>query len=278
MSRPLPTESALANQFEVSRATIRKALSHLETLGLMGRESGVRVIEREVQPDDYFQIEQHEGSREEVIEKHFVDLILNGSILPGDHFSELELARQTQCNTVSVREFLIKFSRFGLIEKEPRSQWRMKVFDEHFVDQLYEVRHMFEMHALSCFMRLPATDPAWADLEALLQDHKTLKQQIDKHYSDFSQLDQRFHLLLWSAHKNQFIRQFYDIISFVFHYHYQWDKSDERERNSLAIDEHIEIISKMLLKDLTGAIVSMEKHLNTAKMSLKRSTQLAQNA
>nr|WP_067294264.1 GntR family transcriptional regulator [Marinobacterium profundum] len=270
----LPNDSALTRQLNVSRSTIRKALEKMEEAGILRRDGPQKIILRSPQSSDYFKIEQQESSKEEIIEKHFVDLILSGKILPGDHFSELELARQTQCNTVSVREFLIKFSRFGLIDKAPRSQWRMKEFDEDFVDQLYEVRHMFEMHALSRFMRLPSEHPAWNSLETLLQQHRELKTDIERNYSAFSQLDQRFHLLLWESHQNQFIRQFYDIISFVFHYHYQWDKSDEKERNSVAVDEHIDIISHMLMKDLTKATLSMERHLNTAKTSLKRSTHL----
>lgn len=38
------------------------------------------------------------------------------------NFTESELAREAGASTVSVREFLIGFSRFGLIEKKP-NQW-----------------------------------------------------------------------------------------------------------------------------------------------------------
>ncbi len=264
----LPGDSHIAKQLQVSRSTARKAIEHLIDLQLISKQGTQRLIRQLPSSEMYFDLQDLGTSKEEQVKKHFLNAILTGSIKPGDRFSELELARQSNCNTVAVREFLIRFSRFGLIEKEPRSQWQMKTFDQSFVDQLFEVRHLFEMHSLSRFMILEDTDPYWHQLQVLLEDHKSLKQCADKDFRQFSNLDQRFHTVLQAANPNQFIHQFYEIISFVFHYHYQWDKDDEKERNIVAIDEHIDIISKMLLKDFRGATLSLEKPLNTAKQSL----------
>ena len=264
------SDMAIAQELDISRSTVRKALLHLESIHIIEKSGSKRIITTLPQKDHFFDIKAANIPKGEQVEEHFMHLILNGKIKPGDRFSELELARQSGCNTVAVREFLIRFSHFGLIVKKPRSQWQMKTFDEPFVDQLYEVRHLFEMHSLSCFMQLPDNHEHWQALESLLAEHHQLVPKIDEHYQDFSDLDKKLHTLLQNAHPNQFISQFYDIISFVFHYHYQWDKSDEKARNTVAIQEHIDIISKMLMKDLRGAIISLESHLNTAKSSLKK--------
>jgi DNA-binding GntR family transcriptional regulator len=261
-------DSKIAKQLEVSRSTVRKTIDHLVQLGVITKQGTERIIVSLPNDDSYFDLQDLGPPKEQQVERHFLAAILCGDIKPGDRFSELELARKSNCNTVAVREFLIRFSRFGLIEKEPRSQWQMKTFDQDFVDQLFEVRHLFEMHSLSCFMTLDDNDPNWQILDTLLDDHKTLKSNIDKDFQQFSELDQRFHGLLKAARPNQFIHQFYEIISFVFHYHYQWDKRDEKERNIIAIEEHIDIMSKMLLKDYRGATLSLENHLNSAKLSL----------
>ena len=266
----LPSDSAIASLLDVSRSTARKSLEYLIELKVIEKKGSKRIIVSMPIPDNHFNQQQLNTPKNQQVEQHFMRLILDGKIKPGNHFSELELARQSGCNTVTVREFLIRFSRFGLIDKKPRSQWQMKTFDESFVDQLYEVRHLFEMHSLARFLTLEDDNVYWKELETLLIDHKQLRLTIDQDYQKFSQLDQRFHSLLQSAHPNQFVSQFYEIISFVFHYHYQWDKSDEKERNSIAIDEHVDIISKMLFKDFIGATASLEKHLNTAKQSLKK--------
>jgi DNA-binding GntR family transcriptional regulator len=266
----LSTDSSLAKQLDVSRSTVKKALDHIESLNVISRINTHKIVTNKPSTQHYFDRKQLAPAKDKQIEAYFMDLIGRGQIKPGDRFSELELSRQSNCNTITVREFLIRFSRFGLIEKKPRSQWQMKNFDELFVDQLYEVRYVFEMHSLSRFMTLNKDSKYWAQLEELLEDHIILKNEIDGRYQDFSLLDQRFHTLLQEAHPNQFITEFYEIISFVFHYHYQWDKRDEKQRNNDAIDQHIEIISKMLMNDYQGATICLEKHLNTAKQSLKK--------
>ena len=51
----------------------------------------------------------------------------------------------------------------------------------------------------------------------------------------------------WSIESspNRFINDFSDIITFIFHYHYQWNKADEKERNKAAIMEHLTYIEAL---------------------------------
>ena len=46
-----------------------------------------------------------------------MQIVRSGDLLPGQHFTEAEMARQIGASTVSVREFLIGFSRYGLVQK-----------------------------------------------------------------------------------------------------------------------------------------------------------------
>ncbi|MCZ2720980.1 GntR family transcriptional regulator [Marinomonas sp. 15G1-11] len=265
----LPSDLTIANRLDVSRSTARKTIDYMIEQGFIVKLGSQKTLYAMPQKSHYFAVNKQSMSKDKQVEEHFLNLILNGKIKPGDRFSELELARQSNCNTVTVREFLIRFSRFGLIEKSPRSQWQMKNFDEQFVDELYEVRHLFEMYSLSSFMQLEETKPHWQQLEALLLEHQEIEPHMEERFHEFPKLDQKFHTLMQSAQPNQFVSQFYDIISFVFHYHYQWDRNSEKDRNTVAVHEHIDIISKMLMKDYRGATLALEKHLNTAKESLK---------
>lgn len=270
----LPSDVVLANQFSVSRTTVRKAIEYLEELDVLVKSDATKIIIAMPKAEHFFDVSKQSKPKEKLVEEYFLTLIQHGKLRPGDKFSELELARQSDTSTIAVREFLIRFSRFGLIEKNPRSQWKMKKFDEAFVDQLYEIRHLFEMHSLSNFIQLPEDSEYWQQLNDLFIEHKNLSLKMDTCFEDFPRLDQKLHGLLQQAHPNQFVNQFYDIISFVFHYHYQWDRSTERERNTLAVQEHLEIIGKMLMKDYRGAAAALERHLNTAKQSLKDTAML----
>ena len=149
--------------------------------------------------------------------------------------SHSKARRVVAVGTTSVREFLIRFSRFGLIEKRPNSHWVLKGFTREFALELTEVREMFELRSAASFVHLAEDHPAWEELRLVEAQHHALLADIDNRYMDFSELDERFHLLVQKASSNRFIIDFYDIISIVFHYHYQWNKHDERQRNEVLI-------------------------------------------
>ena len=65
--------------------------------------------------------------------------------------------------------------------------------------------------------------------------------------------------------------QFYEVMSVIFHYHYQWDNSDLRKRNMVAIEEHMIILSKILIGDDIGAIGALRLHLQSARRTMEHS-------
>ncbi|HBY5163815.1 TPA: GntR family transcriptional regulator, partial [Klebsiella pneumoniae] len=169
---------------------------------------------------------------------------------------------------VVVREFLLKFSRYNLIESEKRGQWNMKKFEQSWAEQLFELREMLETHALQHFLNLPDSDARWLQAKTLLERHRTLRDSIGDSFSMFSQLDRDFHSLLLSAADNIFFNQSLEIISVIFHFHYQWDESDLKQRNIIAIDEHMTILSALICRSDLDANLALRNHLNTAKQSM----------
>ena len=91
-------------------------------------------------------------------------------------------------------------------------------------------------------------------------------------YHDFSDLDSRFHRLINSATPNRFLESFYDIMTMIFHYHYQWNKRDERQRNEIAIGEHLTYIDALLGRNVAMVELACRAHLASAKETLIRST------
>jgi DNA-binding GntR family transcriptional regulator len=130
---------------------------------------------------------------------------------------------------------------------------------------------MFELHSASEFGRLPADHPAWASLAAIRQEHDDLLADFDARYRDFSQLDEKFHLLIHRASKNRFIADFYDVIAIVFHYHYQWNKAFARERNARAIAEHLTYIDALQSRDIARIDEACRHHLHSARQTLLQS-------
>ena len=167
--------------------------------------------------------------------------------------------------------FSIRFSRFGLVEKKSNSGWLFKGFTEDFALELFEIRMMFELRSARLFAELPGESPQWARLETLKRQHVDLLDNIDRRYHDFSSLDNRFHRLINEGSPNRFIDDFYDIITFIFHYHYQWNKVDEKERNKTAILEHLHYIEALQSRNRRRIESACRKHLRSARNTLLRS-------
>jgi DNA-binding GntR family transcriptional regulator len=266
----LPSENMLAARLGVSRTTVRKVLSALTERGIVtdGPERTVRAAHAMVQP---FPKSETIDTADQV-ERHFMEWMLRDNTRPGTIINELELARRFGVATTGIREFLNRFQRFGLIEKRPNAGWVFKGFTADFALELFEIREMFELRSARAFAALPEASPFWRQIEALRLEHLSLLAEIERRYHDFSDLDSRFHRLINSAAPNRFIDTFYDIITLIFHYHYQWNKQDERQRNEVAIREHLTYIDAMLGRNVPIIEVACRAHLASAKETLLRST------
>jgi DNA-binding GntR family transcriptional regulator len=183
----------------------------------------------------------------------------------------LEDARQFGVATTGIREFLIRFSRFGLIEKRSNSGWLFKGFTEDFALELFEIRMMFELRSARLFAALPSSSPLWGRLDALKRQHLELLDDVDTRFHDFSGLDNRFHRLVAESTPNRFISNFTDIITFIFHYHYQWNKVDEKARNEAALVEHLAYIDALKSRNPRQVERACRKHLQSARNTLLRS-------
>jgi DNA-binding GntR family transcriptional regulator len=130
------------------------------------------------------------------------------------------------------------------------------------------VRLMFELRSAQRFITLPEDDPVWRTLKQIKQEHLTLLKEAQTRFADFSELDERFHRLINDASRNRFIVGFYDVISMIFHYHYQWNKRGEKERNIAAIREHLIYIEALQSRDRNTAMASCRAHMTTARSTL----------
>ncbi|MEO2229834.1 GntR family transcriptional regulator [Escherichia coli] len=244
---PLPSQSGLAEMYNISRTTVRHILQHLSACGVLTLVGKNYVIARKPEQNDGFDcITASLKEQNRLFEQAFFTMINLRQLRAGESFSELQLARAASVSPVVVREYLLKFGRYNLIQSEKRGQWSMKQFDQSYAEQLFELREMLERH-------------------------RTLRDSIGSNFRMFSQLDRDFHAMLLSAADNIFFNQSLEIISVIFHFHYQWDESDLKQRNIIAVDEHMTILSALICRSDLDAITALRNHLDTAKQSMIRS-------
>ncbi|WP_416411203.1 FCD domain-containing protein [Pantoea sp. App145] len=269
---PLPPQAALAEMFNISRTTVRHTLHYLHQRGVLEKVDETYVIVRDPGDEDGFialtpPIEQQAAQ----FEQTFFNLINQRLLMPGDTFTELQLAQRVKVSPVVVREFLLRFMRYNLLEPVKRGQWRMKKFDQDYAEKLFELREMLETHALNRFLNLSSHDERWIQARDLLDRHRAMRDTIASDYRHFAALDKEMHSLILSAANNPFFNQSLEIISVIFHSHYQWDESDLKQRNIVALEEHMAILTALISRQDVEALCALHTHLGTAKSSMIRS-------
>jgi len=266
----LPSEVELTQKLGISRTTVRAVLSHLNEIGIINWAGRTKTVLRKPKTSDYFAKEETLSTSERV-ETQFMEHILGGDLKPGTILHESEMVRAFGASTSVLRESLIKFSRFGLIEKEPNRHWVLRGFTQDFAIELFDVREMFELHAFRNLIEQGAAGHAWQSLIALENAHHKIIGDIDAEYLNFPRLDEQFHRILMVDLNNRFIDDFFELVSVIFHYHYRWNKHDERARNLVAALQHLDVIHALQVGDTEKARAKFQEHLNAARITLLNS-------
>lgn len=266
---PLPSEMRMAEIAESSRTAVRGALLHLVEHGLVASMKE-RYLLRKPKPDDYFDVSELHSATEQ-LQQVLMERIYERDLPPGTEFTEAELSRAAGVSTIAVREFLIGFSRNGLIEKNPRGGWRLCAFDTKYAEELGEAREMFELKSIERIAALPPDHPVFARLDELLARHEALGREPAEGHAEFPALDREFHTFLIGLLDNRFAENLNKVVSMVYHYHYQWDKRDEIPRNQYALQEHLAILRPLASGDVPAALAAMRTHLRSSRSTMLNS-------
>ncbi len=264
----LPSEAGLGRQLEVSRTVIRAVMARLEAEGLIARGARRdRHLLRLPAGSDRLPERADSVSLEE-LEQRFLDWVLRFDVPADTPLNVSDLARRFSVTPHQLQEFLATLSASGLVERRPRGGWRLLGFTPDFALELSELRLLLETHAVRQLTLLPPDHPVWLEVDALERAHHDLLARIETDFHDFSRLDGRFHATITSVVRNRFFAQVQKVISLIFHYHYQWDKTRERNRNEAAINEHLQLIAAMRSGDPDAAAEAARAHLATSKETL----------
>lgn len=266
------TISGVARLLGVSRTLARHVLARAAELNLISDAGFPIVFLRQPIKSDYFALCEIR-SLEERLEADFMMWLKDAQPAPGSRLSEAALARRFGVSNTAIREFLIGLSRFGFIRKEPQRSWILEGFTEQYALELHDVRQLFECRAMKAIFDIPKAAPFWGKLMRLRQEHVQLSGEIEARFTDFSELDTRFHRTLNAAAGNRFMDDFQDPIALIFHFHYRWCKKNQVERNGFAVQEHLAIIDAILGRDQDGAIAALQSHLETAHQTFVTSLQ-----
>lgn len=273
----LPSENTLSAQLDVSRTVIRSALARLDEQAIIALDGREKIIRRRSRPADRLEGPPVLLSLEE-LESRFLDWVLRMDVPPGTALNVAQLSKEFSVATHTLQEFLSSLSRFGIVVRRPRGGWVLDGFTTDYAVELSDFRTVLELNSVRQLAALPPEHDIWAQLDALEQEHLALLTRIDADFHDFSPLDEKFHAAINGVVSNRFVKEFQKIISLVFHYHFQWNKSNERERNESAIQEHLTLIDALRSRDADKAEAAARRHLATSKQTLLTSLQTHHHA
>lgn len=260
----LPTEEQLALRYGVSRPTIRKVLQHLETRGVVRIKGHSRFVIRVPREDDFFPVDENEPSPRERVEASLIDWLCRGRENGKMYLAETELAEELGCNRNIIREELARISCYGLVIKQPHRGWKIVDFTPEMLMQIWEVRELFERHAISKLLVLPDDAPVWNELEYLQAKLQGLSRNDALSLQKAVQIDKVFHDTLLRVCCNRYMSLFHNMCHLLIEYNLRREEVS-RERILAGLDDHLVMIDALLRRDQATALERLHLHFSSAR-------------
>ncbi|MEI6317929.1 MAG: GntR family transcriptional regulator [Pseudomonadota bacterium] len=187
--------------------------------------------------------------------------------LPGDRFTENEVARELGMSRTPVREALNRLAQEGHLSVEARSGWMVRPLDFALFDQLYDTRIVLELAAVR---RLCEQENA-AALDSL---RDTWLVPVASRLSDeraVAALDEQFHELLVVATGNLVMAQMHREVTERIRIIRRLDFTDAG-RVTATYDEHAQLLRSILRRKGDHACLLLKSHIETSKRAVRRIT------
>ncbi|ERH53086.1 GntR family transcriptional regulator [Pseudomonas chengduensis] len=198
------------------------------------------------------------------------DDIFEFRLLPGDRFSEGEIAERMAASRTPVRQALYRLEREGYLEVYFRSGWQVKPFDFAHFEELYEVRIVLELEAVKRLCERPNGELP----DALEQLRCTWMVQPEQRLQDgreVSRLDERFHCQLLEAAGNREMARLHAEVSEKIRIIRRLDFT-QGPRVEITYEEHARILGAILSRRCEEAQLLLKTHIEVSKAEVRKIT------
>ncbi|MCX0498179.1 GntR family transcriptional regulator [Erwinia billingiae] len=194
--------------------------------------------------------------------------IFDFRLMPGDRFSESEMAERMEVSRTPVRQALFWLEREGYVEVYFRSGWQVRQFDFEYFEELYDLRIVLECEAVR---RLCSMPPARASelLSALrlfwmeaprLEDGKAV-----------SLHDEAFHMAMVAAAGNSEMARIHAELTEKIRIIRRLDFTRE-DRIEATYHEHARILQAVLHQHAEEAQRILTDHIAVSKAEVRKIT------
>jgi len=211
------------------------------------------------------------ASRENLAQRIYEQIkldIFDFRLLPGDRFSENEMAERMQASRTPVREALLHLQRDGYVDVLYRSGWQVRPFDFKVFENLYDVRIILETSAVKRLCEMETPPPALADLKRIWL--VAVAERLDDG-STVSALDERFHEMLVEATGNTEMAQIHHGITERIRIIRRLDFT-KVPRIEATYTEHGKILRAVLQRRADQAQMLLKTHIEESKAEVRKIT------
>ncbi|MGE8503551.1 MAG: GntR family transcriptional regulator [Pseudomonas sp.] len=191
------------------------------------------------------------------------DDIFEFRLMPGDRFSEGEVAERMVASRTPVRQALHRLQREGFLDVHFRSGWQVRPLDFAQFDELYELRIVLELEAIRRLCQRP-TDEHPPALQALARTWMVQKEDQLQDGAAVSRLDEAFHCQLLEAAGNREMARVHREVSEKIRILRRLDFT-QAQRIELTYAEHQQILDAILTRRSEEAQQLLKGHIEVSK-------------
>ena len=193
--------------------------------------------------------------------------IFDFCLLPGERFTEGEIAARVGASRTPVREALYRLEREGYISVSARNGWSVKPFDFEAFEHLYDVRVILELAAV----RKLCEAESEPDLDALKAVWLVPAPERVREANAVCELDEAFHQTLVSAAGNLELARIHRDVSERIRIIRRLDFT-QPERIDSTYDEHAQILRSVIERRLDHAAALLRSHIEASKAVVRQIT------
>lgn len=194
--------------------------------------------------------------------------IFDFRLLPGDRFTETEIANRTGASRTPVRHALYRLQREGFLDVYFRSGWQVRPIDFNQLDACYEVRVLLEVAAAR---KLCSGQGETAIIDELARTWQISPADRSTEPAQIAALDEFFHYQIVRASGNQEMARIHQEITEKIRIVRRLDFTNP-DRIAATYAEHGEILNTLRdgkTADVEGLI---SRHINESRMEARNIT------
>lgn len=189
-------------------------------------------------------------------------------LLPGDRFSETEVAKRMNASRTPVREALYRLERDGYVQVQFRNGWQVRPFDFQYFEDLYDVRILLEVESVR---RLIGKSAVNEQLAPLVSTWCCNEEDRVRDSALIADMDENFHFSLVDLNGNQQMSAIHREVCERLRIIRRLDFT-RASRIDVTYEEHGNILKLIISGDENKAEQALRNHIEISKNTVREIT------